>query len=1296
MPNSPRFQSPAGRAKVGLVAALVLLAHPALAQWSTQSPVPTHLNVGGIAAPAPGRLFLATDDDGFDTSGALWESSDSGATWVQRNVPFNLYDGLFGVAFRTDQHGWAWGNLNYRTTDGGTTWAELPQLGSTYYLDFHTASFGVASGNFGVYTSTDGGLTWAPSPQDMVQFEFATDQVGLGVAVDGIYRTTDGGVTFTLVHAGAAARVVYLSPTTAVAIVDDTFARSTDGGLTWTTGEPALGRTDLAVVSADVVLASGRTGVDPDFDDRLLRSADGGLSWTDLGEVIAVGQFLAPPSFVAPSSTVVVAGDGGGNLFRSADAGVTWAQVFATPGPTPSSFSSTVPVFVDATIGYYAFGAGFIVATADAGATWSQLSSGSGVAIADLDRFPNGDRIAVGESGQVLTSAAASTSWQLRASLTVGALEAVQVLGAQEAVVVDQGGLVSRSTDGGATWTAASPLPLELSAKDLHFESSLDGWVVGGGFAGAALFHTVNGGASWTPVTDFVGTWVAVDFEGPKGWIVAYDGALARTINGGGSWVLSQLPGDFPAPADIDFFDANVGYAVGWSGYAARSGDGGASWQLLPIPQTNDNLTDIYLVGPNELWVSMAGGKALYSATGGQDWAVMDAGPAGFGAYTSIVANPAGDAWMAGWQGLIRHFAGPPTPPVNQPPSAAFSSVTTGLSVAFTDTSSDNDGTITSWAWDFGDGELSTVQNPQHTFAVANTYIVTLTVTDNDGDSDSTIRILAVQPGPGGTFGDFTEVTPLDPLFVTPQDEDFWVTSAASADYDGDGDLDIVVLGYYVVYNQSVDERLVLIRNDGAVGPGEWELSYIELPLGTLIAGASDLAWGDADGDGDQDLVVGSDGQTVLYRNNGGDLVQSNTVLPGYWEDNSQADFDLQSISWADYDNDGDLDLLLPSVWDFDLDAYRTVLMRNDGPNGSGGVSFTDVATSFAATSHAQSTWADFDGDQDLDLLLVNLAPLAETGFIRRYRNDGEGVFVGEDILGTLTIEHGEAQWGDSDGDGDLDILVAGNIQELDGSYTTVLRLYRNDAEVFNAVELIDCVFCEGWFDLSAATWADYDSDGDIDILLAGSYNSGSNIEGRAKVYDNVGGVFVDSGNQLPAPRASGSRGGSFAWLDLDGEGDLDYFIAGQYFVPGGNGLVEAQMHLYTNDAEGQNQPPTAPLLLGSQTFLDGSANLWWNAASDDSTPTDALTYDLRLYRSGVPVSQSRRYPQPGAVSSANAWSLAGLPNGNYSWTLEAVDSAFNSGPKVTSTFRIGPPLVSIFADGFESGGVGAWSAVGP
>ena len=116
--------------------------------------------------------------------------------------------------------------------------------------------------------------------------------------------------------------------------------------------------------------------------------------------------------------------------------------------------------------------------------------------------------------------------------------------------------------------------------------------------------------------------------------------------------------------------------------------------------------------------------------------------------------------------------------------------------------------------------------------------------------------------------------------------------------------------------------------------------------------------------------------------------------------------------------------------------------MRNDGGDGAGGWTFTEIDTDFGPSDHVQSAWADYDGDLDLDLLLVHLSPLTEEGFIRRFRNDGDGVFFGEEILGTLSVEHGEAQWGDADDDGDLDILVAGNIRETDGTYDTDLLFY--------------------------------------------------------------------------------------------------------------------------------------------------------------------------------------------------------------------------------------------------------------
>jgi PKD repeat protein len=87
--------------------------------------------------------------------------------------------------------------------------------------------------------------------------------------------------------------------------------------------------------------------------------------------------------------------------------------------------------------------------------------------------------------------------------------------------------------------------------------------------------------------------------------------------------------------------------------------------------------------------------------------------------------------------------------PTNNPPTAAFSAATSGLTANFTDASTDSDGTVTSWDWDFGDGNSSTSQNPSHTYASGGTYTVTLTVTDDDSATDSDSQNVTVSGGGG-------------------------------------------------------------------------------------------------------------------------------------------------------------------------------------------------------------------------------------------------------------------------------------------------------------------------------------------------------------------------------------------------------------------------------------------------------------------------------------------------------------------------------------------------------------------
>ena len=301
----------------------------------------------------------------------------------------------------------------------------------------------------------------------------------------------------------------------------------------------------------------------------------------------------------------------------------------------------------------------------------------------------------------------------------------------------------------------------------------------------------------------------------------------------------------------------------------------------------------------------------------------------------------------------------------------------------------------------------------------------------------------------------FVEVTPTDdPYFSTPEEEDFWVNAVAPADYDGDGNIDLAVLGFYVVYNVSAVDKLILFHNDGEATDGSWAFTATEVPLGGIVAGASDLAWGDFDQDGDYDLVVASEGVTALFRNDGGTLAPITATLPGYFEDSTYDDsYDLRSVTWADFDNDGDLDLLIPSIYDEENFSFRTALMRNDGSDGADGWVFTDVGAAIDPTTHAQSAWVDNDNDGDLDLFLTNVDPYTKTGFIKIYTNDA-GTFSATDPIG-VHVEHGLADIGDADADGDLDILVAGNIQEEDETYDTVLRIYTNDAGVYTPNTLI-------------------------------------------------------------------------------------------------------------------------------------------------------------------------------------------------------------------------------------------------
>ena len=127
----------------------------------------------------------------------------------------------------------------------------------------------------------------------------------------------------------------------------------------------------------------------------------------------------------------------------------------------------------------------------------------------------------------------------------------------------------------------------------------------------------------------------------------------------------------------------------------------------------------------------------------------------------------------------------------NNAPSAAFTTDVTDFTVDFTDASSDSDGTIVSWSWDFGDGNTSTVQNPSHTYAGFGTYTAGLTVTDDQGATGFTSQTITIaDPTADGAFieeGGQIVMEAENYAAVTQVNNHIWTFTTAQAGHSGAG-----------------------------------------------------------------------------------------------------------------------------------------------------------------------------------------------------------------------------------------------------------------------------------------------------------------------------------------------------------------------------------------------------------------------------------------------------------------------------------------------------------------------------
>ncbi|MBK5096886.1 MAG: PKD domain-containing protein [Gemmatimonadetes bacterium] len=174
----------------------------------------------------------------------------------------------------------------------------------------------------------------------------------------------------------------------------------------------------------------------------------------------------------------------------------------------------------------------------------------------------------------------------------------------------------------------------------------------------------------------------------------------------------------------------------------------------------------------------------------------------------------------------------------NQSPVAAFSNACTNLSCDFTDESTDADGTVVGWQWGFGDGAVSSDQNPSHTYAAEGTYTVTLIVVDDDGAASdpAASRDISVSPANQGPTADFTfSCVNLVCQFTDGSDDPDGAITSRSWDF-GDGNSSALTNPTHAYASKGdYTVKLDVTDNDGATGQISKPVSVNTTPTATIL-----------------------------------------------------------------------------------------------------------------------------------------------------------------------------------------------------------------------------------------------------------------------------------------------------------------------------------------------------------------------------------------------------------------------------------------------------------------------------
>lgn len=551
------------------------------------------------------------------------------------------------------------------------------------------------------------------------------------------------------------------------------------------------------------------------------------------------------------------------------------------------------------------------------------------------------------------------------------------------------------------------------------------------------------------------GIWPQVmDMVSPgEGWIGGNHGALLHLTQG--RWRREALP---LTPGErrgmnilaLEMSGREEGWLAGTQGLVARYQQG--RWRVVPVPEPmrREDLYALDVTADGSLWV--VGSRGLIARYDGTAWRRFES-PRPFGLLGLAMVSPQ-DGWAVGEYGTILRWDGKawrqqPSPTLAELYSVSMTSPEEGWIAA--------NGLILRasprrrpWLRELAEqGRDSMARQPGRKVAAV----------DADGDGD--LDLFSLHPASMHLYGNlgaagFFEVPGLTPPPVSLLQGFSW------GDVEGDGDLDLLVLG-------RVPGALWLYRNQGGPRFAAPERLPVE-PLG----GNDSAALADLDGDGHLDLYLARNAATgragnLLYRNDGAGRFARLGAATGTGGTGALT-------LWGDLDGDLDLDGVLPGNGGGELR-----LLLNEGGRLRDATAASGLAGACREGQILQGGLLDLDLDGDLDLLL-----LGDRLYV--FLNDGRARFhpgqeLFEPVASNPAVSSTLSAAGDLDHDGYPEVLL---LPVVEGRLAVRLFSRGRDGRYHDVAARAGLADLTG----NAAVFADWDGDGDLDLYVAGEESS--------------------------------------------------------------------------------------------------------------------------------------------------------------------------------------------------------------